>query len=154
MKEINVKTGQLYAANGEGTLISLGIGSCVVICLYDEKKNIGGMAHIMLPEKSKAKHDSGAPGQFADLAVKNLVEEMLKLGAKREDIEAKMAGGAEMFRNLRSNHISLGERNIIAVRQALEEEEIKLTSEDTGGTSGRSIKFFLDSGEIEVRKRL
>ncbi len=156
---INVGVSEYYVTNNSGVLASYGLGSCVGIALYDEAKKIGGLAHVMLPD-SKAISRKGSPGRFADTAIKSMVEEMVKLGARKNRIVAKVVGGAQMFtipgatnpKNVPGPFASLniGERNVEATKKVLRELKIKLVAEDTGGNHGRTVYFDTSNGKVTV----
>jgi len=122
----------------------------VGICLWDSAAKVAGMAHIMLPSSSLGKSANDA--KFADTAVPLLIEEMKKKGAQKSRIVAKIAGGAQMFSFYSGNDImKIGERNAEAVKTALKSAGIRLLAEDTGGSYGRTIEFFSDTGRLYVR---
>ncbi len=117
---------------------SIGLGSCVAFILYDRRLKMGGLAHVMLPE-SNGKNER--PGKFADTAVPpHLVSEMEKHGSSRRNMSAYLVGGASMFQQFKEN-LDIGNRNIIALKKHLNEMNIPIESEDTGGKSGRSVFF-------------
>ncbi len=156
---VNIGVAEYYVTHNPHTLASYGLGSCVGVVLYDEKRRIGGMAHIMLPD-STAISKKGNPGKFADTAIKAMVEEMEKLGSRRSDIKAKIAGGACMFtipgatnpRNVPGPCLGMqiGERNVEAAKAALREHRIRLVAEDTGGNYGRTMRFDISSGRVTI----
>jgi chemotaxis protein CheD len=132
-------------------LVTLGLGSCIGLVLYDPVVRIGGMVHIMLPSAS----DSLAVTnrfKFADTAIADMIKLMAAAGAARQRLLAKMAGGAHMFSIASTmNILNVGQRNIDMCRQVLSRGQIKIVSEDTGGTCGRSIEFCCESGALSVR---
>lgn len=156
---VNVGVAEYFVTHNPHVLASFGLGSCVAVALYDDKKGIGGLAHIMLPDSS-AMTKKGNPGKFADTAIKAMVEEMERLGSKRRDIRAKIAGGACMFtipgavnpRNVPGPCLGMqiGERNIEAARKALEELKIPLVAEDVGGSYGRTMRFNIADGKVVI----
>lgn len=156
---VNVGVAQYYVTHNPHILASFGLGSCVAVALYDSRKHIGGLAHIMLPD-SQAMDKKGSPGRYADTAIQAMVDEMEKLGAKRRNIRAKMAGGARMFtipgatnpRNVPGPCLGMqiGERNIEAARKALKKLKIALVKEDTGGNYGRTLRFKIADGSVSV----
>lgn len=149
MAVIIVGMADLRACRGPDTLTTLGLGSCVGVCLYDNATNIIGMAHIMLP-------DSGAFGgqnraKFADSAIEDLVKLMVGMGAARSGFRAKLAGGAHMFSGSENNILKVGERNVKACAEKLAHMRIPVMASDTGGTYGRTIEFFPDAGRLKIR---
>lgn len=148
--EIRVKVAD-YAVATNGMLSTIGLGSCVAIVLYDAEAAIGGLAHVLLPSESMSR-DRSNPAKFPATVVPLLVEEMRGLGAELRRMRAKIAGGASMFGNLiGTGGINIGERNVVAVRAALDRAGIPLVANDTGSDYGRSVFFYLDDGRVEVR---
>lgn len=156
---VNVGVAEYFVTHNPHVLASYGLGSCVAVALYDEKRRIGGLAHIMLPD-SRAISKPGGPGRYADTAIRAMVEEMERLGSRRRDIKAKMAGGACMFtipgaknpKNLPGPALGMqiGERNIEAARRTLQELGIPLVAEDTGGDYGRTMRFDVSDGRVTI----
>ena len=134
---------------GSFPMMTIGLGSCIGLTLYDENLKIGAMVHIMLPESSGRKD---RPGKYADSAVPIIINELLALGCRKRSLIAKMAGGACMFEYFGAN-LNIGERNIKKVRELLIENAIKLSAEDVGGKVGRSVTFQPDhGGKISIRR--
>jgi len=134
-----------------GRLITLGLGSCVGVALYDTKTKMIGLAHIMLPWSCQAKNKSNK-AKFADTGIKLLLDEMVESGANRNSIVAKLAGGAQMFSySAVSDMIRVGERNVEATKKVLQELNIPVIAEDTGGKHGRTIEFFSEDGRLMIK---
>src|SRR5207237_322898 len=111
---------------------TIGLGSCVAIVLHDPKAQVGGMAHVLLPNEEMSR-DRSNPAKFPTTAVPLLLKEMKRLGASIERIKAKIIGGASMFGNLMPpGGINIGERNVAAVRDVLAAEKVPIIGEDTG----------------------
>lgn len=150
MSETIVRVADM-AADREGTIITLGLGSCVAIVLHDADSGTGGLAHILLPSPSLARDRSNL-AKFPETAVPALLERMLALGAARGRIRARLVGGAAMFANLSSSGVAqMGERNILASREALKKDGVPLLGEDTGSDYGRSVYLHLPSGRLEIK---
>ncbi len=140
-----------WAVAGEGTIVTLGLGSCVAIILHDAQRGVGGLAHVLLPSPTLAR-DRANPAKFPETAVPLLVEHLAALGAASARLRARLVGGASMFGNLMSSSVAqMGERNILAARDALKAARIPLVAEDTGRDYGRSVYFHLPGGRLEVR---
>lgn len=132
-------------------LITLGLGSCVGIILYDRIKKIGGMAHIMLPSSKEIKNNSNR-AKFADTALDDLLEAIIKMGASKNRLIAKIAGGAQMFSvSLKSDNLNIGRRNVIAVKEKLADLRISIIAEDVLGNFGRTIEFNCNDGELSIK---
>jgi chemotaxis protein CheD len=148
---IVVKVADLNIVSEEGELATLGLGSCVAICLHDPVAKVAGMAHVLLPNKSLSRNAEN-PAKFPQSAIPLLVEKMRGLGAEKSRITARLVGGASMFGNLSpSGAVQMGERNVVASRQVLVEQGIKITDEATGGTTGRSIRLQAKDGALFIR---
>jgi len=149
--EIKVGIADLNVGFSPDKLITVGLGSCVGIAIYDKAIGLGGLAHIMLPDSSQFNKIANEI-KFADLAIPILVEDMIKKGAKLRNMKAKIAGGASMF-NFPDKTIimDIGNRNGIAVKNALKLLCIPILAEDIGGNKGRTLIFDTESGSLSIR---
>lgn len=150
MALIVVGMADLNVAAAPDVLTTLGLGSCVGVVIYDKLRLIGGLAHIMLP------NSSGYGGQnrakFADTAIIDLMRKMEQLGAKRNGLVSKLAGGAHMFAGTSAkNVLKVGERNIQACVQILTILKIPILANETGGNFGRTIEFYTQTGELKIK---
>lgn len=150
MKQIRVNIADYAVSAGRVTLATIGLGSCVAIVLHDARAGIGGLAHVLLPNEALSARHS-VPGKFAATAVPAMLTRMHELGA-RNDIAARLVGGASMFAALIPNSgPSLGSRNVIAARAACAANGVKVVGEDVGGSHGRSVYFDVRDGLLLVR---
>jgi len=151
VKETIVKVADWAAGRGDHALVTLGLGSCVAIMLYDPQVAAGGMAHILLPSRSLAR-DTSNPAKFPETAVPFLIEQLSVLGADPRRLVAKLAGGASMFAQLMMpGTVQMGERNLVATRNALRAAAIPIAGEAVGGEAGRSVRFYVADGRAEIR---
>ncbi|WP_394232507.1 chemotaxis protein CheD [Niallia oryzisoli] len=119
-----------------------GLGSCVGVVVFDQLQQIAGLAHIMLPDSSLAKNGSLSAAKYADTAVYDLVSRLVKQGARKTALKAKIAGGAQMFQFTSGSELMrIGPRNVEAVKKHLLSLRIEIVGEDVGGSSGRTIEF-------------
>ena len=149
VEEVRVDMADMKAENKPVELVT-SVGSCVAICLYDSKNKCGGLAHIMLPNSAIAPQEL-LPSKFANTAVPALAKLIKKISVYPSPLSAKIAGGANMFPNLKNNALNIGAKNIEAVKEALSENKIKLLAEDVGGSHGRRITFNIGTGIANVR---
>lgn len=134
---------------GSFPMITIGLGSCIGLTLYDPNLKLGAMVHIMLPESGGR---TDRPGKYADTAVPLLVKELVALGCKNRSIIAKIVGGACMFEYFGTS-LNIGERNATKIRTVLKEHHIQLSAEDVGGKVGRSVTFLpADGGKVLIRR--
>ena len=151
MKETIVRVADWTVDRGDAVIVTLGLGSCVAIMLHDPEIRAGGMAHVLLPSISLAR-DTTNKAKFPDTAVPLLVERLKTLGADPRRLVAKLAGGASMFSQLVTpGTIQMGERNVLACRSALRAAAIPIARESVGGDRGRSVRFHLKDGRVEIR---
>jgi len=149
-REVVVKVADLRCGMGDDTLVTVGLGSCVAILLYDAEARIGGMAHILLPSPALSRKDSN-PAKFPQTAVPRLLELMGADGAKPQRITARLAGGATMFAALAPpGTIQMGERNLVAARQVLNTHRLPLVGEAVGGDFGRTVRFHICDGRVQI----
>lgn len=151
MESIKVKIADLAVLKGTGFLITIGLGSCVGIALYDHRFRVAGLAHVLLSDSkqfSRGKSELN-PAKFADTAIPTLIEKMKQQGASRNLLVAKIAGGSQLF-NLNTNVIRVGDKNIEMVRKKLEECSIPLVAEDVGGNYGRTMKIDVTTGKVYI----
>ncbi|MFO1019797.1 MAG: chemotaxis protein CheD [Planctomycetales bacterium] len=143
-REIKVGMGDLQVATGPVVFRTL-LGSCVGLALHDPHRAIGGLAHVVLPNSGGT---AALPGKYADTALPELLRQLVSQGARRTSLTARIAGAANMFATTRANPI--GEQNIAAVESLLREANIPLIGSHCGGTQGRRMTFFLESGKILI----
>lgn len=149
--QIKVGIADLNLVLPPGTIITIGLGSCVGISLYDKSKKIAGLAHIMLPDSSQFS-EVKTPMKFADLAIPILLEKMIEKGCKSNQLTAKIAGGASMFNFTDKSIISdIGTRNVASVKAALEKERIPIIAEDVGGNKGRTMIVDSEDGKVTLK---
>lgn len=148
--EIKVNISDYKVSESPNTLITLGLGSCVGVAIYDRSSKIGGLSHIMLPDSSFFNNDIKAE-KFADLAIPKMVKEITK-GRTTRNLVAKIAGGANMF-DFKDNKsiMNIGDRNVLAVEKKLKEMGIPILSSHTGGKIGRTMIVNLDSFIINIK---
>jgi chemotaxis protein CheD len=150
VKEVIVKVADWAAERGDGVLVTLGLGSCVAIMLHDPEARAGAMAHVLLPSRSLAR-DFTNPAKFPETAVPMLIERLRAMGADPRRLVAKLAGGASMFSQLMTpGTIQMGERNVVASRNALRAASIPILREAVGGERGRTVRFRVSDGQVEV----
>ena len=120
------------------------LGSCVAVCLFDKVKHIGGINHYMLP----LWNGSGlASPKFGNIATEKLIEKMLKNGAIKENMVAKVFGGA----NQMDSTMNIGQRNVDIAKEVLEQHNIKVIAENTGGTVGRKLRYDMGTGQVMMK---
>ena len=148
-REIIVNVADFAVARDYGRLVTVGLGSCVAIVLYDRALRMASLAHVLLPDADYGRGQV-KPAKFATTAVPLLIAEMRRAGSTGP-LVAKLAGGARMFGSLLSCGVNMGERNVEATRRALTAAGIPVVAEEVGGENGRSIYVDVATGELRVR---
>ena len=149
MAEVFVNMGQISSFKSQGVLTTVGLGSCIGVTIYDATVKVGVMGHIFLP-KSRPNDLNAPPGKYADTGIPAMIDEAVRLGAKRPRLKAKMAGGANLFPNLSVNSTSIGQQNIEAVKRHLDKYGIPIIGKDVAGSHGRKMRFFVQDGVVTV----
>lgn len=140
----NVILGNYRVSDDPNEIITTVLGSCVAVCLYDLSAGVGGMNHFLLPE--------GRSGDLEEVvfglhAMELLINSMLKQGAMKSNMKAKLFGGAKMIGGLSD----IGERNVQFAHEFLDDESLPILAESVGGTMGRKIRFAPTTGSVMQR---
>jgi len=177
MSDIEVHMGHIAVMKGSHNLVTSGVGSCLIITLYDPKLQIGALAHTMVPSSAKRdtqyeqrasahfSFEASSMGQtcavaqqvstrtedtkYVDVAIDQMLKRLEANGAKRQDLEAKLIGAANMFPTIASDDI--GQDNVLSAKDKLKAEGIKIVGECVGGSQGRSIEFSPTTGLVTVK---
>jgi chemotaxis protein CheD len=144
--QVYLHAGQLHAASVP-TAISTVLGSCVAVCLHDPIAKVGGMNHYLLPLHVEREQSP----RFGTVAVPQLIEAVVRAGASRSSLVAKVFGGASVIGAMAKGR-RLGEENAVLALRLLEEARIPVLDQDVGGTRGRKVVFFADDGIAWVRQ--
>src|SRR5262245_16056357 len=140
---VKVLPGEFYVSE-EDILIATTLGSCIAACLWDRERRIGGMNHFMLPE------GSGDSGRYGSYAMELLINQMMKRGAARSNMEAKVFGGGAVIASMTS--INVGERNTQFVLDYLRTERIPVVSKDVLDTCARKVCLLPAGGKVLVKR--
>ena len=159
MAAIEVKIGELAVATGGEELTASALGSCVVIALYDPTRKIGALAHTVLPNAPHPAPPHVIPGmegsqraRYVELAIVETLRRLAAVGVRKEDLQAKLIGGANMFAH--DFPMDIGQANVVRAREVLQKEGIPVVGEVVGGSIGRSMEFSVASGIVTVKMKL
>ena len=140
-----------YFVTGKDMVLTTVLGSCVSACIRDSKAGVGGMNHFMLPEDSDPGSKSPiAAMRYGAFAMEILINELLKAGARRERLEAKVFGGGAVLANM--TMLNIGERNADFVLRYLQLEQVHIAAQDLRGNLPRRINYFPLTGRVTMRK--
>ena len=139
-----------YYYTGKDMLIVTVLGSCVSACIRDRVKGLGGMNHFMLPDGGDPGNPVSASMRYGTYAMEVLINDLLKAGARREHLEAKVFGGGAVLRGFSA--MNVGERNAAFVINFLKTERIPVLAEDLNDIYPRKVYFFPRTGKVLVKK--
>jgi chemotaxis protein CheD len=145
---VKLLPGEFFTTGEDVALVTV-LGSCISACIHDPEAQIGGMNHFMLPA-SELDGIAGASARYGSFAMELLVNDLLKLGARRQRLEAKIFGGGQVLPGFSSNHV--GARNVAFIRQYLSTERIFVAAEDLGDIYARKVCFLPHSGQAFMRR--
>lgn len=149
-KELTVGIADMKFARQTGILITYALGSCIGISLYDPMIKLGALIHIMLPERVGT--GDRAIFKYADTGLAETLRKLEILGARKNRIIAKIAGGARMFEMQDSNMLgNIGARNTTAVKQILSTAGIRLMGSDVGENFARTMSLDVSTGIVNIR---
>jgi len=146
-----ISPGEYYFTDKNMLIVTV-LGSCVSACIRDSVSGIGGMNHFMLPDGAKSDKDNPVSEsmRYGTYAMEVLINQLLRNGAKRENLEAKIFGGGNVLRSFTTNMV--GDRNAAFVKKYLKEEGIRVTGEDLMDIYPRKVYFFPKTGKVLVKK--
>ncbi len=150
----NVVTVGVAQFNGGRTplrMMTMALGSCIGIVLFDASAKVGALAHVMHPRRSRVKNNANRI-KFVDTAIPLIVDRMVECGARREAIVAKIFGGARMFESALGvkGVLQIGDENVATAREQFGALGIPIVAERVGGARGRTILFDLSTGRVRV----
>ena len=142
--------GEYYYTNKDMLIVTV-LGSCVSACIRDRQTGLGGMNHFMLPDGgADASSPVSASARYGTYAMEVLINDLLKAGARRENMEAKVFGGGAVLKGFTA--INVGERNAAFVQSFLKNEKIRIVAEDLCDIYPRKVYFFPKTGKVLVKK--
>ncbi|HLP97125.1 MAG TPA: chemoreceptor glutamine deamidase CheD [Sideroxyarcus sp.] len=149
IEAVKILPGEYYATARDMLLVTV-LGSCVCACIRDRVSGMGGMNHFMLPHNGPDSNPLGDSARYGSYAMEILINQLLKMGAKRGNLEAKVFGGAAVLRGFTVN--TVGEGNAEFVLRYLETEKIHVAAQDMLDIFPRKVYFFPQSGLVRVKK--
>ena len=139
----------MKASKSPGIIVTYALGSCIGVCFYDASVQLGALLHIMLPE-APVKIDNIF--KYADSGIAETLHKMETMGANRNRITAKIAGGAQMFQVPGDNALgNIGKRNSDSVKMTLLRQRVRMAASDIGGTFARTVEFDTSSGMAKIK---
>ena len=152
MANVTVGIADFNIVKAPNQIMTIGLGSCCGVVLYDEINKIAGLVHILLSD-SRYEKNIVNKAKYADTGINLLYGEMKKVGANPRFIRAKLTGGAHMFnfKNTDNSIFTIGERNVKACKETLAKLNISIVSEDVLGSCGRTIIFDTLTNKLRIK---
>ena len=147
-ESVRVQPGEFFATDRDVSLLTV-LGSCVAACVRDRVSGIGGMNHFMLPRARGTPGPASASARYGVNAMELLINEIIRLGARRANLEAKVFGGGNVLAGV--TMLSVGEMNAEFVCNFLREESIPIVAQDLQGVVSRQVRYFPATGRALVR---
>ena len=149
---VKVGVAQFRVGQAPIKMMTMALGSCLGIVLFDASARVGALAHAMHPRRERVKNNANK-AKFVDTVIPLLIDRMVRQGARRERIVAKIFGGARMFDSYAGCRglLQIGDENVVSAREELHERAIPIIAECVGGSNGRTIVFDLSNGNVVVR---
>lgn len=151
-RRVSVGIGQIaISKNPLEVLVAYGLGSCIGVSAFDTQAKVGGMVHVLLPDSAGKIPDAREPARFADTGVDLLIKRLTEAGAVPRRLIIKLAGGAAVLGPANAEKFKIGQRNAEAIKERLARHGLTPSSVDIGGTQGRTLEVFVESGKTFVR---
>lgn len=144
--KVHVTQGESHVTTDPNVVMTTVLGSCIAACIRDPQSGVGGMNHFLLPDAGDGRRDGDAV-RYGAYAMEVLINDLLKKGARRERLEAKIFGGAKLF----DGRSDVGASNSAFAERFLRDEGIPIVSSSTGGVSARRVEFWPTSGRVRQR---
>lgn len=139
-----IHPGEYKLVDNPDQMLTTILGSCVAACIRDPLLELGGMNHFLLPDEGEAKSIASDATRYGNHAMELLINDLLKLGCKRERFEVKVFGGA----NVSSMNVTIGDQNAEFIMDYIEQEALNLLAHDLGGSQARRIFYFPKTGKV------
>ncbi len=139
--------GQFYVTKRNEAIVTV-LGSCISACIRDPRRGVGGMNHFMLPADNSGNTKLSESARYGNFAMEMLINEILKNGGKKQNLEVKIFGGGKILRNM----TDVGQRNIEFAISYIKTEGLTLLSSDVGSPHPRKVYYFPESGRVRIKK--
>jgi chemotaxis protein CheD len=150
--QIPVGLGEIkYSDNPREALVAFGLGSCVGVAIWARERSLGALAHIILPTAGANCRPNENRLKYAEYAVPAMIDELLRRGATPPELVVRIAGGAQMLRDVAASEVfNIGTRNIAQVRHEIRRAGLRIAGEDVLGHHGRTMSLFLSDGRVTI----
>lgn len=144
----------VVSADPDEILITYALGSCLGVAIHDPVARVGGLLHVMLPEAAiDTGRGASTPAKYVDTGVPLLFRSAYELGAKKERLIVKVAGGAYTSASEADDLFQIGKRNFLKLREVFWRNNVLITAQDVGGSASRTVLLSVGTGEVRVRSQ-
>lgn len=142
------------SAKSDDLIITHALGSCLGITAYDPVAKVGGMVHVMLPiSKADPEKARQKPLMYTDTGLQILLKKVFELGARKDQLQINVAGGASMSREGNDDYFKIGKRNFTTLRKLLWKNGYMIDNQDVGGNISRTMTLSIDTGLVTINKQ-
>lgn len=135
----------------DDVLVTYALGSCLGVTIYDPRARVGGLLHVMLPDSAIDPAGASTPYKFVDTGVPALFKAAYALGARKDRIIAKVAGGASTSSGTGTDHFQIGRRNFLKLRELFWRNGVLIAAQDVGGTTSRTMLLDIATGVVRLK---
>lgn len=149
-----LKPGEMLVS-GEPLVVTTLLGSCVAVTMFSPRHRLGAICHALLPncrKELKCSRDHTDAGKYVECAIGLMLERLMAHGVAKDQIEAKIFGGSDMFDKVEGRNQSVGRQNIEKALSMLEGEAVRVITQDLGGERGRKIIFHTHTGDVFLKR--
>jgi chemotaxis protein CheD len=149
-----LKPGEMLVS-GEPLVVTTLLGSCVAVTMFSSRHRLGAICHALLPncrKELKCSRDHTDAGKYVECAIRLMLERLMAHGVAKDQIEAKIFGGSDMFDKAEGRNQSVGRQNIEKALSMLEGESVRVITQDLGGERGRKIIFHTHTGDVFLKR--
>ncbi len=146
---VYLKPGELFTAE-RPTIVTTVLGSCVAITMFVERLGVGSICHAMLPRNPPS--NATDTFRYVDSSILYMIEELVAAGIRKDEVEVKLMGGADVLDRVDGSPASVGQQNIEEAMGIIRKEGLKLAACDVGGELGRKIVFYVHTGKVLLKR--
>ncbi|HOJ13129.1 MAG TPA: chemotaxis protein CheD [Deltaproteobacteria bacterium] len=151
LETVYLRPGEMYFGTDPARVVTV-LGSCISIVMYHRPTSTSSMSHALMPERScsRKRAVAGDAFVFVDSSIAWMLEQFSRMGIDKKDLEVKIFGGSDMFQDARKGNeaLAVGKKNVMTALRVLQQHGISPTAWNVGGTKGRKVVFYTDTGDV------
>jgi chemotaxis protein CheD len=147
--KVFLKPGDLYISDIP-TMVSTILGSCIAVTVFNKRLKTGGICHAMLPKSPYAEEHRAF--RYVDSSILYMLSKFEMMGIRKDEMEIKLLGGADVIDRMNEDTASIGQKNIEIALEIIRDEDLQLTISDVGGKMGRKVHFYTHTGKVLLKR--